>query len=82
MVIHALSIFDTMGDFFSGEAFFESAGYIWNALLKVANSLLTANITRDEYAEIWQKIKSLYTTFNALSSTLIVFCVWILQREC
>ena len=46
MVIHALSIFDTMGDFFSGEAFFESAGYIWNALLKVANSLLTANITR------------------------------------
>lgn len=82
MVIHALSIFDTMGDFFSGEAFFESAGYIWNALLKVANSLLTANITRDEYAEIWQKVKSLYTTFNALSSTLLVlFFVYGYCRE-
>mgnify|MGYP006939713262 FL=1 len=85
MVIHALSIFDTisnLGDFFSGEAFFESAGYIWNALLKVANSLLTANITRDEYAEIWQKVKSLYTTFNALSSTLLVlFFVYGYCRE-
>ena len=56
MVIHALSFFDTLsnlGDFFSGEAFFESAGYIWNALLKMANSILTDNITTGEYEEIY-----------------------------
>lgn len=75
MVIHALSFFDTLsnlGDFFSGEAFFESAGYIWNALLKMANSILTDNITTGEYEEIWQRVKSLYVTFNALSCTLLV----------
>ena len=72
-----------MLDFFSGKTFFESAGYIWNDLMRLAGGTLLKNPSKGAYAGTWTDVSSVYTTMSLLSGILVTlnflygFC-----REC
>ena len=74
--------FSDLGDFFSGKAFFELAGYTWNDLMKLASEVLLKNPSEGVYADTWTQVKNIYSAINSVAVTLLVlFFVYSFCRE-
>ncbi len=74
--------FSDLGDFFSGKAFFENAGYVWNDLMKLGSSVLTKDPSGKTYEETWEQVTNIYTAINSIGITLLVlFFVYAFCRD-
>lgn len=75
--------FSDLGDFFSGKDFFETAGYAWNDMMKLAADVLTKNPSSGTYKDVWENISTIYTTLKCSCSFLALhfFLIWILQGQ-
>lgn len=73
--------FSDLGDFFSGKDFFETAGYAWNDMMKLAADVLTEkSIFRHLQRCLGKYINDLYHLKRSCSFiALHFFLVWILQ---
>lgn len=74
--------FDDLGDFFSGKAFFEMSGEVWNDLMNMGSKVLIKNPTKGTYKETWAQVADIYTMLNTVAVTLmILFFVYSFCRE-
>lgn len=72
--------FSDLGDFFSGKDFFETAGYAWNDMMKLAADVLTKNPSSGTYKDVWENISTIYTTLNVVAVSLL--CIFFLYGFC
>ena len=72
--------FSDLGDFFSGKDFFETAGYGWNDMMKLAGDVLTKNPSFGSYKDVWENILTIYTTLNVVAVSLL--CIFFLYGFC
>lgn len=72
-----------MLDFFSGETFYELAGYAWNDMMKFASGVMLKNPTNGVYADTWTDVTNVYKTMNLLAGVLTtLFFLYGFCKEC
>lgn len=69
-------------DYLSGKSLYETAGYIWNDIIKMATGAMLKNPTTGTYRATWSDVTSVYTTMNVLAGVLVtLFFLYGFCRE-